>query len=169
MTFDQFGVLAEILSALAVVITLAFLVVQMRQNAQLMEQSSRDMRQSGMAQIMEMYSRQRMLIVSDHDAAEIVHKGSMERQALDEIELLRFDNFMMDVGWTHFQTWVRVRFGTIAVPHRDRAIETLISGHLVKPGCLQWWEQYGAETFQLDFVASVDEMLGSKMARRLDA
>ena len=152
MTIQDLGSLGELIAALATVLTLGYLALQLRQNtkvlrSQTFQQSSMDMSLTANA------------ISSDKELASILIKSNESIYALDPIERLMF-HFWMLVAIRRFEAiYVQAEYGSID-PIRIEGFERSIISLLANGGSAQWWES-AKSAFSIDFVNYADDKLNS--------
>ncbi len=140
MTLEELGNLGDFIASIAVIVTLIYLAIQLRQNTRQMKESSADIRQSGLGQLFEMHSRHRFFIASDGAIADLVEKGLDNYDQLNKTERIRFDSFMWDIVWTFLLTWSRYKDGVIAKEIWESALTDLIRQWIGRSGGKAWWE-----------------------------
>ena len=91
MNWEALGAVGEIVAAVAVVVTLGYLAVQMRQNTATVATSTYESVMSG-------YNELNLTIASDPDLGRIVHVGMYTPDDLDESERIRFAFFIRAVS-----------------------------------------------------------------------
>jgi hypothetical protein len=84
MDWDAVGAVAEAIGALAVVLTLIYLSVQMRQNSKLLQASLATATRESTNQVTG-------LLASDREALRVFYAGVSGRAALDELDKQHFD------------------------------------------------------------------------------
>ncbi len=153
MTLQDLGNLGELVAAIATVLTLGYLAIQLRQNtralrSQTFQQSSMDMSLTANA------------ISSDGELAEIVVKASNGIGVLSPEERVRF-HFWMLVAIRRFEAiYVQGVYGSID-PIRIEGFERSIITLLSSGGPLEWWES-SKSAFSSDFVKYADEKIATK-------
>lgn len=96
MNWDAIGVIAEMLGATAVVVTLAFLTIETRRNRIAAESNSVDSLGAG-------WNALNVHVISDPDLCELWNKGFNEPETLNEVQLTRF--MLMGQSYVnHFMT-----------------------------------------------------------------
>jgi hypothetical protein len=83
MNWEALGAIGEIVGAVAVILTLGYLALQIRQNTAAVATSTYDSVITG-------YNELNLTIASDPDLARIVHVGMYTPSSLDENERIRF-------------------------------------------------------------------------------
>ena len=138
MNWDAVGAVAELVGALAVIVTVAYLAVQIRQNTA--------------GSVREAVTETSRLIASDPSVARIFWAGLEDRSALTELDRHRFDALL---ALTFFGQ--REAFETSA--HRREVFGfRFILGH---PGVRDWWGIYST-TFPDKFREYVEGILNEQ-------
>ena len=92
MNWDAAGAIGEIIGAIAVFLTLAYLAIQIRQNTNAVRTTALD---SSVSSVM----RAREKIFEDPDLVRIYLKGLENPESLNEIEEARFMLLMQNIFW----------------------------------------------------------------------
>ncbi len=95
MNWDAIGAIGELIGALAVVITLVFLVLQVRHNTRAMNESNRLERASAIDKHADSISRWRGRLMENEDLARI-WLAATKNQELNDQELIRLENLWID-------------------------------------------------------------------------
>lgn len=152
MTIQDLGSLGELTAAVATVLTLGYLAMQLRQNtsalkSQTFQQSSMDMSLTANA------------ISSDEELASIIIKAGDGLDGLSPVERLRF-HFWMLVAVRRFEAiYVQSVYGSID-PVRIKGFEKSIISLLANGGSAEWWES-SKVAFSTDFSRYADQELAS--------
>ena len=152
MTIQDLGSLGELIAAIATVLTLGYLALQLRQNtkalrSQTFQQSSMDMSLTANA------------ISSDNELASIIIKSNESLATLDPTERLRF-HFWMLVAIRRFEAiYVQAEYGSIDLI-RIEGFERSIISLLADGGAAEWWATTKS-AFSTDFVTYADNKLDS--------
>jgi hypothetical protein len=93
MNWDAIGAIGEVLGAVAVLITLIYLAIQIRQNTRSVAASAFESAMSGFNEVMRDIS-------TNADLATIVRRGGLDPTSLNEDELFRF-NFAVRCNSNH--------------------------------------------------------------------
>jgi hypothetical protein len=96
-TLQEYALLAEVISGIAVVCTLIFVGLQVRQNTQYLRRAENN-------ETMEQSNAQRLVTI---DMAEILVKSRQGRDALSEAELLKLSTYYSQAVWSSFQIFDR--------------------------------------------------------------
>jgi hypothetical protein len=105
MNWEAIGAIGEVLGAAAVIITLAYLAVQIRQNSRQLERSVQAMRVAEDDAISRGFDLWRELLISDEKLSEIYIRGLDDLSALDPTERLRFNLLLSGYTWNVWKAW----------------------------------------------------------------
>ena len=124
MTIQDWGAIGEIIGAIAVVASLVYLAIQIRQNTAQISQSIETTRLEAFERNVESGNRIRELVLLNPDIASLLQRGTEDYLHLDKKDRLRFDmlmrnmfsgmqgaavrHFSLDGDPTHFQGGLRV-------------------------------------------------------------
>lgn len=147
MNWEAIATVAEVIGAVAVVITLFYLSYQLHRSnihARRLEENVTT----------DQVSRMRMALIQDRKIAELFLQGSESMEELDPVNLVQFDNLMQEYFWTAEQMWDRVRVGTLEREIWDANIATY-AGYVATVGGGEWWV-WRKEIFPREFVQQID-------------
>ena len=133
MNWEAAGVIAEIVGALAVVISLIYLATQIRQSTNQSQAASRDAVSKSISDVM-------MRLAADPEVSELYGRGIMSPADLTGDERRRFDMLMyatFECFESAFSQWQR---GTLADDDWHKWQST-IGNFLSQPGCQDFWER----------------------------
>ena len=151
MTFQDLGSIGEIIAAVATLITLAYLALQLKQNttalkSQTFQQSSMDMSLTANS------------ISSDGDLAKIIIKAENGLSTLASDERLRF-HFWMLVAVRRFEAiYIQALYGSIE-SERIEGFERSIMSLLSNVGS-EWWKATKS-AFSKEFIIYADSNIAS--------
>jgi hypothetical protein len=150
MNWDGIGAIAEMLGAIAVLISIVYLAIQVKQNTE----ENRILRAQGLVTA---NADANALIANNSELSEIVRAGMIDFDALSEKEQFRFStiffSFMSKYDFAYHQRtadrldekfWERTAYE--------------IGVFINLPGANQWWRR-DKPRFSLEFAAYVDELL----------
>ena len=137
MNWDAIGAVGEVLGAVAVVGTLAYLALQIRQNTE-RERLSQDFVSN------QYFNELRVLVASDPELAEIEMKGVSDLSLLTDLERRRFDELLVSWIWAiqkffHQHQSSLVNVG--ATTGFEAAAQPFIDRRFMGTGFLEWWVQ----------------------------
>ena len=145
------GNYGEFVGAIAVVVTLAYLAIQIRQN-------TIATRYQTTQNLVAANSDGNYLMATEGELAEIVTKGIYDRDQLSEVELFRFNTFFFGY-YNHFDfAYHQFKAGQMeALMWRkmEYEIPLFLSG---LPGMRHWWEA-DMQRFSDEFVKYIDQLL----------
>ena len=150
MNWDAIGTVGEILGALAVVLSLGYVAVQIRQNTE----ATKDLAAQHLTNA---NSETNYLIATNDDLAKILQKGSKDRDSLAEHEQLRFNTLLFAI-YNQFDFAYRRHLAGKLEDASWKKIKYEIPVFLNLPGWLSWWHQ-DKSRFSSEFVTFVDKLL----------
>ena len=156
MNWDALGAIGELVGAVTGVATLVFLVVQIRKNTKVMDESNRLERAAAMDRHTDSIGRWRSLFVENRDLAKLWIAASNNEKP-DNIDQLRLDNLWIDFFNIQRSNYLRARIvGDLGLMRQTAlSIAADVSGSNVQ--CEQW--EVGRQWHALassDFVDAVD-------------
>ena len=152
LEFSQLlGNYGEFVGAIAIVVTLIYLAVQIRQNTQQMRRVEMN---AGMAQ----FSVPRMAIASDRDLAELYVKAAQAPAELDAVDEVRLDMLRNEWMWAFFHSWDRAQEGSVDREDWETSTRPGVAQLLGAEGGPRWWEA-NRQGFNTGFQAEIDRAL----------
>lgn len=146
------GSYGEFVGALAVVITLGYLAVQIRQNTRNVEENVRALRLRAADSTVESFSRYRDRI-SQSDMAALFVSGMKDFAGLSEPDQVRFGAIMDEYMFSYWSVFMRTQEGTYQSADWNAhlgAIEQTLS----RPGAAEWWRDR-KQVYPPNFVAEL--------------
>ena len=139
MNWDAIGAIGEIIGAIAVIATLLFLAIQIRQGSQSQREANVIARSEAVDRVFEQFTGFRRLLASDADVTRIWLAGCAA-ESLDAIDENRFfqlasDYLIIIANWE--QRAVAVNIPSMA----DAAVQTLLTQLQKRPGLRPVWAQ----------------------------
>jgi len=149
MNWEALGAIGEIVGAVAVVVTLAYLAVQIRQNTRVFRSSTEQAQADA-------HTRCLSLVAQDSDLARLYLRGA-SGESLDRDESLRF-GFLLHVVFTQIQAaFFHRRQGTLS-PEQWVPASRVAAWWISSPGAQAWWAD-GKAVYREEFVQLVEEMI----------
>jgi hypothetical protein len=105
VNWEAVGAIGEVLGAAGVIITLAYLAVQIRQNSRQLERSMQATRIAADDAVARGFDQWRQLLISDEKVSEIYVRGLEDISALDPTERHRFNQLLTTFIWIAWQVW----------------------------------------------------------------
>ena len=143
MNWDAMGAIGNILGALAVVISLGYVAVQIRQNTKALHHAS-------LRAAIDDAADWRNNLIQDREVARLYRTGMLKSEDLDEIDLLRF-RMLLDSLFAAWEYAYSSKSGLADVQVR------FIRGTLNTPGGALYWVKQKA-IFGADFASYVDSL-----------
>ena len=142
MTLENLGNLGEFIGAVAVVASLLYLSIQIRQN-------TRSVRSATAQSASDTIVGKNSLIAGDRNVAELFSTGVQGAKKLDPIDEMRF-SLLVSSTFINFETMLlQNRLGLIETEFWQSRERFFLNTILTLPGILSWWrhnqEQFGEE------------------------
>ena len=148
MNWEAVSAISELIAAIAVVATLVYLAIQVRQNTSALKSAAT---QSAHDQLTSLYD----LMASDTELGEIFHRALEEPETLSNRETARFYSLMMSVHFKLQNAYLQTRANVYDNEYLESWLKAYrsISG---KPGLRRYWEQrrYMFSSEFIDFLES---------------
>jgi hypothetical protein len=145
MNWDAAGAIGEIVGAMGVLVTLGFLLHQLRQN-------TRALRAEGFRNTAVMIHHPTSLLIQDAELADIHARGNEDYASLDPVEQDRYHYLM--IQRVHAIELLDVYHGAgIAEDTFAEACRQIVVRLSAKPGFRQWWQERGCQLFGPEFNA----------------
>ncbi len=138
MSIMELGAIGEFVGAIAVVLTLIYLTIQVRQSREAMEENSRLARTSAMEHQSDVVSRWRGRLINDAEVATLWQKA-VDGEVVDEITGIRIQNLLIDWFNTYRSYFIRAK----AVGHEglaEQAVASIALPMLRSPSLHNYWE-----------------------------
>lgn len=138
MNWDAIGAIGEVVGAAAVIVTLVYLAIQIRQNTRMMENHFRGTDLTAFNAIDESFSRFRAMIASDEDVAEL---WKATKEGYDALEGTRRERANA-LAWEWFVIFQNMHHRITAILGRDGSgMDAALLRELENPGLVQWWKE----------------------------
>ncbi len=136
MTFEELGGLGEFISAIAVVASLVYVAIQLRQN-------TRSLRTASFQSVLHdagLYSR---MMAQDAEVTSLYLRGVESYCDLDPVDKHRFGMLMLGTVWS-FEVALSLHEEGIYTDSRLQAQLGHLLSELTTPGGAEWWEENAA-------------------------
>ena len=153
MSLSDLASLGSFVSGVAVLATLVFLLLQTRQNTLVLRRAEANATQSQV-------SAYRLAIVNSREVAKLLTSATSEGTALDDVDLVRFNNLMSEIMWSLFHVWQREQAGLFPKGEFKRGGGRAVAYMLSRGSGAAWWEEQKA-MFPPSFMTDVEGMLAS--------
>ncbi len=144
MNWEAIAAVAEILGALGVIITVAYLAVQVRQNSQQVASSLAESIRNGL-------NEGTRIMASDPEAARVFRVGVLDPASLGDSERYQFDAILTLAFNGQQQAFVNGQIGDMGT------LEWL----LAFPGTQSWWSEYSG-LMSCDFRDYINDLLNKQ-------
>ena len=157
MSWQDLGSIGELISAIAVVVSLIYLAFQIRQNTSQIDQKTKTMQASAFDSSITHTIAAREAIFVNEDVARIYHDGSLDPDSLTDEEGMRYRLIIHNILWAIWNLQSQAQVGGIAA--ETWAAQLMILRRiLATQGVQSFWADYHNE-FGESFQAIVDEVL----------
>lgn len=159
MNIQDWGAVGEIIGGIAVVASLVYLALQIRQNTQQISHSIETERVAALGRNIQAANRIRDLLIRDRDLAELYVAGLHDFDSLVGVDKLRFEMLLRNI-FTEFQGAYIRHLSVVHDPDEFRGAGRMIEKILENEGARRCLEQ--AETdWRPEFRAFVDSRIAS--------
>ncbi|MEZ5998538.1 MAG: hypothetical protein R3B98_07590 [Hyphomonas sp.] len=131
---EQMAFIAQIVSAIAVVVSLIFVGIQLRKGNTV---TLRNESNAAMAQ----WSSFRGSIYADRDTAGMFEAGMTGDPPLDPVDHLRFLYLMREHAWATFQIWDRAKRGVLPTANFEQGAAPDFLRVICTPGGARVWDE----------------------------
>ena len=157
MNWDALGASAELLGAIAVIISVVYLAFQIRQNTKQIEENTRATQAAAFDSSITHGFSARQAIAENGDLARIFVEGSQDPTALSEIDKVRYRLVVQNILWSVWNMQTQTKFGSLQEELWDTQTMTL-KRVLTTPGARWIWEHYSQE-YGREFQSVVNQLL----------
>lgn len=151
MQWDAINGIAEVISSIAVVASLGYVAIQIRQNTLTTKYSTTQ-------NLVEANSVANFMIAGDSEFAEIMHKGSLWPESLSDVERLRFNAWFYSY-YNHldfaYQQYLAGQLESSMWNNMAKDIPLFLAN---LPGATEWWSKDKVR-FSREFVDYVDNRM----------
>ncbi|MEH6569012.1 MAG: hypothetical protein V7709_08060 [Halioglobus sp.] len=162
MTLDDLSSMAEITGAIATVLTLAYLAIQVRQNSTQLQEATRIAKISSLDHTVEMFSRFREMLTEPRNS-ELYVRGLDSFTSLSSAEQVQFRAIIEEYVFAYHGMYVRYVHGDLDEPTWIRRLP-VVASILDQTGGREWWESRKA-IFPEDFVTTLEMYARSNPAK----
>ncbi|MGD8359498.1 MAG: hypothetical protein PVJ33_18005 [Lysobacterales bacterium] len=167
MTIQDWGALGDLIGAVAVVASLIYLAIQIRQNTQQIERSVEAAKREALERNIESSNRIRELLILNSEVTDLFLKGLGAREELAGSEKFRFAMLMSNT-FSAFQGAYLRTLTTGSDPLEFRGTARLIDSILDNPGARAWLESNEPD-WRPEFQRFIEERLATIDRRKRQA
>jgi len=146
MNISNLADISDVIGSIAIVITLVFLVLQMRENTRAIKASTRQAARDAEAQI--------VTTTIDHPTTVL----GWNKQELTDEELIRYVFWMIGYFRNRENDWLQFQRGVMDEASWNRYLSAL-TGLLTHERNRNWWINYGTMAFHPGFVEQVNSIM----------
>ena len=155
MSFEQISYLAQIVASVAVVASLIFVALQIKQNTRALQRNEHN-------STMEQWTVIRQAIAQNREIAELMTAGLHGERAMDAADQLRLEQMLQENAWAAFHIWDRTQRGIFPKGTFEATGGALLRTLLKTPGGESWWRNAKHTGFHPGFVHDVDAVLATE-------
>lgn len=160
MSIAELGALGEIVSSIAVVISLVYLALQIRTNTDSVRETNATIHTDRMI-------RHSLLIASDNALAGIFRKGSADLGNLDPDERWKFGTYLWSLFIDFQSEFFASKRSRLDEYHWNMQHKNMLN-YLRRPGIRGWWDSLYLDLDEA-FVAHVNQLLKDTDEKQKDA
>jgi hypothetical protein len=155
MNWEAIGAVGEIVGAVAVVLSLVYLAVQIRQNTQQVQEQCRTQRQNSLLGARAAFTEWRSFVIQDSTTVALWRKGSQALDLLTEDERTQMDFLLIDFFWAFATVWMQMSQGLADESFWEVARDNVVL--YAGPGVREWWSNSPHRNeYPEDFAKSMD-------------
>jgi hypothetical protein len=159
MSIEDLGNLGEFIASIAVLVSLAYLAVQVRLNTSQLRANEKALLRSENNEVMQGYSALRGHVMTDPSLAGILVRARSDYASLESEEVERLNAHTLEILWINYHLWSRVRDG-IFEPERWERVRPIVVQLVQAPGGHDLWTRTQF-LFDHTFVEDVEREFGS--------
>ncbi len=161
MNWEAFGAIAEMVGGIAVLVTLVYLALQVRQNSVLLEQNTKIARQSILRSQTDRYIANCHFIAGDSGICDIYQRAMKDPSSVTREEWWRFGTYMYGMFKDYEEMYLFASEDQDSA-HRWADAQRHIVFYLSPAGGRKWWRSNAKELFALTFIEFVDDLIGNE-------
>jgi len=161
MNWQAIGAVSEIIGALGVIVSLAYLAFQIRQNTKQLEQNERTSMAAAVSVSATNYRENRKFIYTSPEVSELCFKGMADPESLNELERYRFRLLISNMVDAHLDMYVQTVLAGFSPETWATQGRRVIHRVLSTPGGRWFWKHFGSD-YSDEFRREVDHILDSR-------
>jgi len=167
LSWQDLGSIGEMISAIAVVVSLIYLAFQIRQNTSQIDQNTKAARAAAFDSSITQAMVARQAIFENEDVARIYNEGSIDPDCLSEQDRMRYRLIVHNVLWSLWNLQSQAQVGGLAA--ETWKAQLIILRRMMSSKGVQWfWSNY-REEFGESFQKEVDRILSNLAETSSDA
>lgn len=165
MSWQDLGSIGEMVSAIAVVISLIYLAFQIRQNTSQIDQNTKATQATAFDSSITHAMVARQAIFENEDVARIYHEGAIDPDSLSEQDRMRYRLIIHNVMWSLWNLQSQAQVGGLAA--ETWGAQLMILRRMMSSKGVRWFWSHYREEFGESFQKEVAEIL-SDLAEKGD-
>ena len=157
MNWEAISTIAEIVGATAVVVSLVYLAIQIRQNNRQVKEQIRALRLQAYDAAGADFSALRLHVSGSQQRASVWRRVKARYRALEPDEQAQANEMLHELMWAYQNIFSRLSGGA-----EDEVLRNIVDknlGHwMANPGFREWWQTETKTPFTDEFEALVDEV-----------
>ncbi len=158
MTLQDLGNLGEFVAAVAVVISLIYLSIQVAASRSEFMASQEREKLTLEFTANEFFNELRMLVAGDESLADISIRGCQNLEDLNPKERLRFNELTRSWMWAFHKFYLQQKVVSLSVNFANTGLP-LFSDRFAGDGFANWWREHRNEFGDEDFISAMDELV----------
>ena len=162
MNWSAISAIADLIAAIAVVLSLLYLAAQIRHNTRELDEQNRSYRVGSLNEVASNFSDLRGSIIDDQALASLWVRGRDDLQSLDRVERLRFDYLAVQMFWCWAMLYLYRQQDVMDERVMDLSVANLplyASGR----GIREWWRTSPHRSeYPPEFAAEIDRLFSSE-------
>jgi hypothetical protein len=158
LSWDALGAIAELIGALGVIASLAYLAAQIRQNTRQMADHGKALRLSAQETVSGSFSRWRDPLIRDAEAVAVWMRGLSGTPSSREEEI-QFALVLQELLFAFQNSFIRGSEGLLT-DYWSRELKT-IRELLGSPGAANWWKRNNG-IFHAEFISAVEAAVSER-------
>jgi hypothetical protein len=150
MTWEAASAIAQILGSVAIVVTLIYLAVQIRQ-------ANRATLMAGYHQINEQWHRWSELVVTTSDLPGAILRGNASLRDLTAEEALRYGGYAQ-MFFDIVENYLRL-IRQLGLAAEEKVLRSIVSRRIAAPGMMEWWRENQSD-YSSEMVRWIDKAAG---------
>jgi hypothetical protein len=166
MNWDEIGVIAEVIGAIAVVVSLVYVAVQIRQNSSSLNRSNEYAQATSVHESNSLYIQVFSPILENGDVADIYNRA-MNGADLSETDSLRFamfaNTYLAYVEALYTQHLIGLGFAEAGEPEWVfDVVGPYLKKILTVPAARAWWVASAPDLFSPIFVSAISDLIDAR-------
>ncbi len=160
MQLSDFGSLSELIRSVAVIATLIYVGLQIRENSSWIKQQALD-------SVVDRFTTWGARLRDNPEVLDLYLRGAQEFASFDRADRHRFHLTKLEIV-AAIETVLEHSKSDMIKVEADNAAHRRLAQELAGPGTRVWWEEMGRASFSDDLGALIDQLLASSLVAATD-